>query len=322
MTVNLILGGGGFIGRHVGLALAQRGDRVRLVGRNPVCPIANHLTSHLTYEAYDLGTVDWDHLLDGVDVVHHYAWSSIPEVANKDPVRDLQTNVRNTLLLLEAMRRRGQGRLIFLSSGGTVYGRIGELPVTEDYKLEPISLYGVAKATVEQYMNVYRHAYGVDCRIARLSNPFGIGQNLERNQGAASVFMHRALAGEPIRIYGNGEVVRDYVHISDVVCGLLALADRSFRPAASFIYNIASGYGTSLNEIVQALKALLGHEINVEYLEGRPYDVPVSVLNVGRAARELNWTPQLTFYEGLQQTLRDYADGARLISSLLSDVAA
>ena len=316
MTVDLILGGSGFIGRHVGLALARRGHRVRLAGRAPISPIDERLTEHLTYERLDLCTADWDRVLEGVDVVHHYAWSSIPETANNDPLSDLQTNVRSTLLLLESMRRRGTGRLVFTSSGGTIYGRVKSLPVVEEHPLEPISLYGAAKVAVEQYLGVYRYAHGIDCRIARLSNPFGIGQSVERNQGAVTIFMHRALHDEPIRIYGDGEIVRDYIHISDAVTGLLAVSSAQLGPDAPFVYNLASGCGTSLNGIVAALVSCLDREIAVEYLPGRQYDVPISVLNVSRARRELNWSPQLSFSDGLQLALNDYQSGARIVSTL------
>lgn len=317
MTVILILGGGGFIGRHVGLAFARRGHRVRLAGRAPASPIDDHLNQRLTYETLDMRTVDWDRVLDGVDVVHHYAWSSIPETANADPVGDLQSNVEGTLRLLEAMRRRGGGRLVFASSGGTVYGRLKSIPVPEEHSLEPISLYGAGKLAVEQYLSAYRHALNIDCRIARLSNPFGVGQKIERNQGAATVFMHRALMNQPIRIYGDGQIVRDYIHISDAVNGLIAVAEADFSQDSPFIYNVGSGCGTSLNRIVDCLATALGRKVVVEYLPGRLYDVPVSVLNVARAARELNWSPQLSFSDGLQLALDDYRRGERNVSTLL-----
>jgi UDP-glucose 4-epimerase len=279
------------------------------------------LGGRLTYERLDLSTADWDRVLDGVDVVHHYAWSTIPETANDDPVADLQTNVRSTLHLLEAMRRRGGGKLIFTSSGGTVYGRLKAIPVIEEHALEPISLYGAAKVAVEQYLGVYRYAHGIDCRIARLSNPFGIGQRVERNQGAVTVFMHRALADKPIRIYGDGEIVRDYIHISDAVAGLLAVSNARLGASSPFVYNLASGCGTSLNTIVAALESCLNRAVAVEHLPGRVYDVPVSVLSVARACRELNWTPRLNFADGLQLALKDHASGARVVSTLFHDSA-
>jgi UDP-glucose 4-epimerase len=163
---------------------------------------------------------------------------------------------------------------------------------------------------------VYRQACGVDCRIARLSNPFGVGQKIERNQGAATVFMHNALAGKPILIYGDGTVVRDYIHISDVTSGLLALAQAQLPPGDPFIFNLASGKGSSLNDIVSDLESCLGRKIAVEYLPGRPYDVRVNVLDIARARETFGWAPRLSFIDGLKQTFDDYTSGARLVSTL------
>ena len=316
---HLILGGGGFIGRHVGLALARRGERVRLAGRSAASPYDRLLTNLLTYETLDLRDADWDAALGGVDVVHHYAWSTIPETAHGDPLADLNGNVRGTLRLLEALRRRGGGRIVSASSGGTVYGRIRSVPVSEEHSLDPISLYGAAKVAVEQYLGAYRYAMSLDCRIARIANPFGVGQGLARNQGAATVFMHRALADEPIHIYGDGEIVRDYIHISDVVSGLLAVAGAEIGRDAPFTFNVASGRGLSLNGIVAALASTLGRKVRVEHRPGRAYDVPISVLNVERARRELGWAPRLSFAAGLQLALNDLAAGASTLSTLLPD---
>ena len=194
---------------------------MRLAGRSPRSVISDRLDRLLTYESFDLDTADWDRLLDGVDVVHHYAWSTIPETANNDPVGDLQTNVLSTLMLLEAMRRRGGGKLIFGSSGRHCLwpsqGGSGDRGTCAGADLALRRGEG-RRGAVPGRLSVRPRDR---CRIARLSNPFGIGQSVERNQGAATVFMHRALAGEPIRIYGDGEIVRDYIHISDVVTGYL-----------------------------------------------------------------------------------------------------
>ena len=316
MPTDLILGGGGFIGRHVGLALAGMGHRVRLAGRGSGEPLRTRLDGSLTFETLDLGTADWDRLLQDVDVVHHYAWSSIPQIADADPVGDLDTNVRGTVALLQALRRRGNGRLVFASSGGTVYGRIKSAPVPEDHSLEPISLYGAAKAAAEQYVGVYRRAHGIDCRIARLSNPFGIGQKIERNQGAVTVFTHKALSNETIAIYGDGTIVRDYIHISDAVSGLVALAQTPLGPDAPSVYNFGSGRGTSLTAIVDALSSCLNRSVAVEYRPGRAYDVPVNVLDIERARMHLGWSPKLDLEAGIMRMIDDYASGSRSFSTL------
>ena len=306
---HLILGGCGFIGRHVAILLAQQGHDVVLADRAPppfVFPA--EVSDRITWRRLSLADAAWDELIDGVAVVHHYAWASIPATANADPVADLNGNVTPTLALLDAMQRLGPGnapRLVFTSSGGTVYGRLQEVPVPESHPLSPLNAYGAGKAAAEIYVSAYRNLHGLDCRIARLSNPYGAGQDLARGQGAATTFLYRALNHEPIVIWGDGEVVRDYIHVADAAAGLVALAREPNAPDTSHIFNIASGQGVSLNEIITALEAELGCSLEVRREPARPYDVPVSVLDISLVRNLLGWSPQLTFAAGIQRTLAD-----------------
>ena len=130
----------------------------------------------IAWQELELGSADWDRLVADADVVHHYAWSSIPASANGNPGGDLQINVGSTIDLLDALRRRGGGRVIFSSSGGTVYGKLNETPVREDHAVAPITAYGASKATAEIYLSLYRALHGLDCRIARVANPYGAGK--------------------------------------------------------------------------------------------------------------------------------------------------
>jgi UDP-glucose 4-epimerase len=318
MTTHLILGGCGFIGRHVAISLARRGEQVILAGRSPLAIALPGVSSNdVSFRYLDLSTVHWDALLEGSDVIHHYAWSTIPQTANEDPIGDLDTNVRSSLGLLEAMRRRRGGRLIFASSGGTVYGVLRRTPVSEDHPLKPITVYGASKVAVEAYLGVYRALYGIDCRVARLSNPFGAGQDPRRNQGAASVFLHKSLAGEKIAIWGDGKVVRDYIHISDVVSGLISLVDAALDCHSDLpIFNIANGEGVDLNRIVAILSARLGRKLDVAYEPGRPFDIPVSVLDISRARNFLGWAPRLSFEQGMALSIRDILSGSQAYSTL------
>lgn len=286
------------------MQLARRGDKVLLAGRNPpAAQMPAELTGQIGFEPIDLGAADWDRLVANADVVHHYAWGSLPASANANPGDDLAGNVGPLIAMLEALHRRGDGRVIFSSSGGTVYGRPQQLPVPEDHVLAPINAYGAGKATAEIYLSLFRSMHGMDCRIARISNPFGAGQNISRGQGAATTFIHHAMADEPITIWGSGTVVRDYIHITDTAQCLAILANAPKH--AEHIFNIGSGVGISLNDIVAGLEACLGRELKVKRTEPRPIDVPVSVLSIDRAREILGWAPSLSFAEGLLRTLRD-----------------
>ena len=303
---HLILGGGGFIGRHVALLLARDGHRVTVATRAvPLFKFPADTADSIERVHVELASADWDALVANVDVVHHYAWSSIPASANANPAGDLLSNIASTLGLLDALKRRGGGRVVFPSSGGTVYGRLKAVPVHENTPLAPISGYGAGKATAEVYLNLYRELYGLDCRIARIGNPYGPGQDPTHGLGAVSTFIHRALNGQEIIIWGNGEIVRDYIHISDVASALATLSC-SARSDADFVFNIGSGIGITLNVLVKELEAHLGPKIRVIRQNcPRPFDVPVSVLAIDRAKRILNWSPKLSFSEGIQRTIAD-----------------
>lgn len=299
---HLVLGGGGFIGSHVARRLAFMGHRVTVADRNPFVqrddaeyPIASVIL--------ELGTADWDRLLEDVDVVHHYVWTSTPASANADPGRDLAINVGTTITLLDALRRRGKGRIVFSSSGGTVYGRIRQSPVPEDHPIAPITAYGTSKATAELYLGLYRDLHGIDCRIARIANPFGSNQNLVSGVGAVTTFIHRALSDEVIEIWGDGNVVRDYIFIDDVARCLTALA--TVPSTDRFIYNVGSGVGLSLNDILTELEYQFGRKLLVNRTGRRSFDVPVSTLSIDRVKQDLGWAPAFSFRAGVERTLAD-----------------
>lgn len=312
MKTHLIVGGCGFIGRHLAVCLARRGHRVVIADAAPpsfilpldVFDLISFVDACLTSSA--MADPFWDRLIEKADVVHHLAWSTIPSTANRDPLGDLDVNVRAAVALLEALRRRGGGRMLFTSSGGTVYGQLQETPVRESHPLNPVTAYGVSKLTVEKYCGVYRHLYGVDCRVARISNPFGAGQDPHRGQGAVTAFVHRALRGEPIVIWGDGSVVRDYIHVSDVAEGIARLAEATGAMLGErWIFNIGSGAGVSLREVVSLLSAQLHRGLEVRFEAARPFDVPINVLDVTAARESLGWRPSLTFPEGLTAMVRD-----------------
>lgn len=326
MSVHVILGGCGFIGRHVALALHQRGDEVILA--DVVAPSEEiRKILPVAFRKVEPGQADWDAVTKGADVVHHYAWTTIPFTANADPVADLDANLRETVRLLEVLRARkaetGQApKVVFSSSGGTVYGPIRHTPVSENHPYNPINAYGASKAAAEIYLSSYRATHGIDCRIARIANPYGAGQNPARRQGAASTFLFQALAGETISIWGDGSIVRDYIHIADVAAAMVALADApadAISPDEPPVFNVGSGEGVSLNHIIDVLRDQLGLDPIVSYSPGRSFDVPVSVLDITKARRQLNWQPRLSFAEGYRRMLADVQGVTPLFSTLLDN---
>jgi UDP-glucose 4-epimerase len=303
MTSHVVIGGCGFIGRHLVKALVESGQDVSIVDMVPFPSESAPIKAKIV-DVVQASDKDFDAIIGMADIVHHYAWTTIPARANSDPLSDLQDNLRVTLGVLEALRRRGGGKIVFPSSGGTVYGRLRTVPVSEDHPLDPITAYGVAKVTAEKYLQLYRYLHGIDARVLRISNPYGAGQNPTRQQGAISTFIHRALTHSPIEIWGDGEVVRDFIHISDVIPALLAAGTLARRAGEQMpVFNIGSGTPTSLNEIVHLIEQVIGTRVRVEHKPSRAFDVPISVLDITKAARVLNWKPKLGLREGITQTV-------------------
>ncbi|WP_420412673.1 NAD-dependent epimerase/dehydratase family protein [Roseibium sp.] len=323
MSAHLVLGGCGFIGRHVALALHRRGDTVVLADVvEPNSAIKEMLP--VEFRKVDSGSVDWAALVDGIDVIHHYAWTTVPASADANPVADIDANLREMVSLLEVLRaRKAAGtpaQVIFSSSGGTVYGPITRTPVDEDHPFNPTNAYGASKASAEIYLSYYRKSHGIDCRIARISNPYGAGQNPAKRQGAASTFIFQALEGTPISIWGDGSVVRDYIHIADLTAALVALTDapeEEISALAKPVFNIGSGAGVSLNEILDVLRNELDLNPAVTYQDGRSFDIPVSVLDISKAQAVLKWQPSLTFSQGYARMLSDLCQSSTLFSTLL-----
>ncbi len=293
-----VLGGGGFMGTNLCRHLAGRVQHVRAFGRRQAFPA-------------ELADIEWfpgdfndanvlPAAVAGCDIVFHLVSASTPGSANVDKVADLQTSVVPTLHLLEACRAEGVRRVVFVSSGGTIYGIPQAVPTPEDAATSPITAYGISKLAIEKYLGLYEYMHGLEYRVLRVANPFGPFQTALKNQGVIAAFVARAMAGQPVEVWGDGTVTRDYVYIEDV-CAAFAAAAHHAGPGR--IFNIGSGEGRSLNDIVAALEAELGAGLQVTRRAARRVDVPVSVLDISAAARELQWTPQTPFREGLARTI-------------------
>lgn len=297
MKKALVIGAGGFIGRHVCVALVEARYSVIAADVLPTSATAG-FTSGVTTITLDVTTVtDFKPLLDGVDVVFYLACTLLPQVSNEKPVFDIESNLVPVVRLLEAARSFEGVKVVFASSGGTVYGMSSEAPISETHPTEPRCSYGIVKLAIEKYMSLYRELYGVQTVCLRISNPFGIGQDHSRPQGAVGVFLRKIQLGEPISIWGDGTVVRDYVFVTDVA--------RAFVAAANYkgnfnVFNIGSGVGTSLNELLNLLFIATGNSVHIENLPAREFDVNKNVLSINLARRELDWMPLYTLSNGIK----------------------
>lgn len=295
----VVLGGGGFIGINLCRRLADSGHRVRAFGRQ--CPFPEALDGVEWFQGDFSDASALAAAIETFDVVYHLIHGATPQSANLDMAGDVQRNLLGSLGVLEICRKLGVTRLVFTSSGGTIYGCPQQIPTPETAPTDPITAYGISKLAIEKYLELYRHLYQVDCRVLRVTNPFGPFQTAIKNQGVIASMISRALRDEEIEIWGDGSVVRDFIFIDDVVDALVATA-RDQGDAR--IYNIGSGNGHSLREVIVSIEALLGKELNIQWKPARRLDVPVSVLAIDRARDLLGWTPKTRFEDGLRSTIQ------------------
>lgn len=295
----LVLGGGGFIGTNLCRSLAKKAALVRGFGRRAAFMDALHGVDWLAGDFSDptsLATA-----VSGCDTVFHLITSTTPATANVDKIADLQLNVASTLKLLEICKAEGVRRVIFVSSGGTVYGRRVAVPTSEDSATDPITAYGIGKLAIEKYLALYEYIDGLDYRVLRVANPYGPFQLGAKNQGAINTFLKRALEGKEIEIWGDGSVIRDYIYVGDVVRALELAAVHSGKDR---VFNIASGCGHSLTELVGLIQTALGTEVGIRFSRGRAVDVPISILDISRARASLSWTPEISMEHGIAMTIQ------------------
>ncbi len=295
----LVTGGNGFIGSHLVDALAARGYQVRVL--DLFDRRFDRLPQGVEWMRSDINTeYAIRESVVGMDTVFHLAWTSIHETATRDPLMDMTTNLQPSVRLMDECCHAGVQRFIFLSSAGTAYGRAHYLPVDERHPTDPISAYGVTKLAVEKYLHMYQHLYGLDYAVLRPSVPYGPGQDPRRRQGAISVFLYRLATGQPIEIWGDGTVVRDYFYIDDLVTAILSAA--TCEKLEERVFNIGGGQGYSLNELLHVIKSVTGQQAQVVYGPGRAFDVPALVLNTVRAASHLQWAPLVDLATGVART--------------------
>jgi UDP-glucose 4-epimerase len=295
----LVLGGNGFIGSNLVRGLVASGVAARILdlrreaalpSPGPVDFVEGDFTNRALLER----------ALEERDAVFHLASATIPASGTGDPVHDVTENLVGTLRLIEACVARGVRRIVFASSGGTVYGRPRQVPIPEDHPQDPINSYAIVKLAIEKYLAMYAHLGRVDPVIVRISNPYGPGQFTRGAQGAIAVALGCLLRGEPFRLWGDGGVVRDFLYVDDLTRALLAAA--AAPPDGPRVYNVGSGTGISLRDVLVACERAAGRRLVIERLPGRAIDVPANVLDCARARQHLGWSPCVPLTEGLART--------------------
>jgi UDP-glucose 4-epimerase len=306
----LVTGGAGFIGSHVCEAYLDAGWRVTALddlssGRRANVPDGVELVE------MDLRSEFLDDLFvrRDFDVVNHHAAQIDVRVSVDRPRYDAAVNVDGLLNLLERSRRHGVRRVIYISSGGVVYGEPEEFPVPEDHAKLPRSPYGVSKLAGEQYLFYYRHVHDLPYVALRYSNVYGPRQNPHGEAGVVAIFAGRLLGDRPLTIYGDGEQTRDYVFVKDVArANLLATEMELPRPGDldDVAYNVGTGRETSVNDLAGTMMDATGRRAEIRHDDARPGELQRNALDVSRL-RERGWEIRVDLAEGLRRTVEHVA---------------
>jgi UDP-glucose 4-epimerase len=294
----LLIGGNGFIGSHLLDGLVLRNHKVR------VFDIAHEKfrepSPGVDYRISNLNNIpDLYEAMMGIDVVFHLASTTVPSTSSIDIIADVNNNVISTLNILNLAARQRIKKFVYFSSGGAIYGNSDSLPLSEDHHKNPVSSYGIIKETIEHYIKLYNAQNNLDYLILRPSNPYGPRQGHFIAQGVIATFLRKAKSNDPFLIYGNGSSKKDYIFIDDVVEMIMQLVESNSQG----IFNIGSGSGASLNEIITLINKITKKENKVIYTESKSYDVNNFVLDISKLKSKLNKAIELTSLEkGIEST--------------------
>lgn len=303
MTKVILFGGAGFIGTNLAIKLSQdESNEITLVDRNINFfeDLRKLNLQNVSYVESDFSeNTNFDKLLEGQEVVYHLVSTTVPTTSNQQIPQELFANIIVTSRLLESCVRSNVKKMIFISSGGTVYGKEVCCPLKEETPTYPISSYGLQKITIEKLLYLYHHMYNLDYRVVRLANPYGPYQRPNGILGAVTTFTYKALNNEEITVYGDGSVIRDFIYIDDAVEAIIKIATQNVEQKT---FNLGCGYGTSIKQLLDIISSTLKLHLKIKYVEGRSVDVPVNYLDIQRYEKYFGTLNPISLEEGIKKT--------------------
>jgi UDP-glucose 4-epimerase len=289
------------MGSHLAEELLAAGYAVRVFDR------ANRDRRNLASIADQIEIIEGDFsnradlqaVVAGMEFVFHLVGTTLPASSNSNPVYDIESNVISSVRLFELCQRERIKKLIFASSGGTIYGIPERLPIDESHPTLPLCSYGISKLAIEKYLHLFYHLHGMDYSILRISNPYGERQRLDGSQGVIAVFLGCLAHHLPLHLWGDGTVTRDFVYVGDVA--------RAMRLAMEYsgerkIFNVSSCHGVSVSDLLEILLKVTGCRPEVLREPERSFDVPKNILDNTTIRKTLNWSPLVGLEEGIRNT--------------------
>lgn len=294
----VVLGGNGFIGSYIVDAILAEGHQVTVLDIGP-----ERYREPLENVNYIFGSIEDSQLLEdifkGKDILIHSVSTTVPFTSNKDIEYDIQSNLINAVNIFKIAAAQNIKRIVYLSSGGAVYGEPITIPIPENHPTNPISSYGITKLAIEKYLHYFSLNSNIEYNIIRPSNPYGPRQNPFSNQGVISVFLGKIIKNETIEVWGDGSIAKDYIFIEDIA---EAIYKASISDKTSEVINIGSGELTSINEIIETIKEVTHKEVNVVYKTTNSFDVQHVCLDITNANRVLDFKPKVNLMEGVKRT--------------------
>ena len=293
----LIIGGNGFIGSHLVDNLLKKGHNVRVFDiqyerfRKPLINVDYRISSLENDSELE------DAMLE-IDVIFHLASSSVPSSSNFDSIKALNNTLIPTLNVLDLAVKSEIKKIVYFSSGGAVYGHSLSSKINEEHSLKPISSYGIAKVTIEMYLSLYERMHGLKSLIIRPSNPYGPRQGNFKAQGVISTFLSKAKNNETMTVFGDGNSAKDYIYIDD----LINLTTKLSFGDNFGVFNIGSGEGTTINQIVSQIKSTTGTNLKTNNVETKIYDVNNFVLNISKLTNKTDHIEFTSLKEGIDKT--------------------
>ena len=299
MNKYLITGGSGFIGTNLVTYIKQYDPSAKIIVvsyADPIYPVEN--CKYIVCSVSN--TEKYERYIDGNTTVVHLAWSGFPNIKIKNAFEGIENNIVNSCRLFETAINHNSRCIVFLSSGGGIYGKPMTVPIRESHPTTPLSYYGVEKLAVENYLRLMTSSSATKAVILRPSNPYGKYQRPFTGQGVISTFLASALTDRPVEVWGDGSAIRDYYYIDDLSSAIVLATESDEK---CIVANVGSGTGSSINDIIGAIEKVTNRQLSVNYVEVTSAETGANILDCTVAKEVFRWNAKYSLEDGIRKML-------------------